>query len=311
MSEMKLFEQIEDYLKNRLSPSDAQAFEAEMATNPGLAKEVSLHRDMMEMMEEEEEKLYKSPPDKDLFDFRDLMENAYQEFVEDKKEEKDSPDLPSPSAGKGGLRFWIIGAMVALIGLAIWYSQSQPATEIGKQVPNPIDTIQSVPQNQEPIAQTPPPQTPPNIAPPSQDYASLVQKSYAEAPYKPGVLMSDPNEPEDSLIQKAMEAYTQKQFRRTVDLLQPLPEEGQTDALKLRAHALFQLGRYDAAATDFEALSKGISYRNDAEWHLLLCHAARLPKTKIAYEAMLAKVNKAGHPFEQKARNLKAKLLEK
>lgn len=311
MSEMKLFEQIEDYLKNRLSPADAQAFEAEMATNPGLAKEVSLHRDMMEMMEEEEEKLYKSPPDKDLLDFRDLMENAYQEFVEDKKEEKDSPDSPSPSAGKGGLRFWIIGAIVLLIGLGIWWAQRKTPIEIGKQTPTQIDTIPTPRQNQEPIAQSPIPQTPTQVTPPSKDYASLVQKTYADTPYKPGVLMSDPNEPEDSLMRRATEAYTQKQFRKTTDLLQTLPEEGQTDALKLRAHAWLQLGRYDRAATDFEALAKTISYRSDAEWYLLLCYAAGLPKNRSAYETQLTKVNKPGHPFEQKAKDLKAKLLEK
>ena len=305
MSEMKLFEEIEDYLLDRLSGEARQAFEAKMAADPALRAEVALHRDMMHAIEAHEEPDVDEPPSKDLLDLRKLMVNAYQET---QQEGQTVPDLPNPPSGKRWLRYLLVAAALPLAALGYWWIQHPVDSEIGKQTPAPTDSVQmqTPVQQQEPIAQTTPTpaDTPPNAFPPAKQYAALAQKAYSESPFDVGTLMGEGDEPDESPLQKAGEAYAKKQYLETASLLQTLPEEGRTDALKLRAHAQFRLGRYDRAAADFQELTKSVSYRYDAEWYLLLCHAARLPKTKAAYEALRAKIIKPGHPFEARARKL-------
>ena len=103
MSEMKRFEQIEDYLLGRLSPEARQTFEAEMAADPALREEVSLHYDMMKAIEEQEEPDIDEPPAKDIIDLREIMGNAYQAFQAEKTDtgpadpsELSSGSSPSP-----------------------------------------------------------------------------------------------------------------------------------------------------------------------------------------------------------------------
>ncbi len=314
MSEMKLFEQIEDYLLDRLSPEARLDFEAQMAADAALRNEVSLHRDMMSALENEDEVLFKSPPDKDVLDLRELMENAYEAYQGEKKEE-DSPDLPNPPSSGSWKRFIIAALAMLVIAIGVWWTQQDnvapeaniPATSVdsiqpGTQRPNIADSTEVI---STPNTNTKPVQKQP-------DYAAVVRDVYAASPYAPGVLMSDQgDEPQETPLQLAAKAYTKNQFNEVLTLLKTLPDDGRTDALKLRAHAFLQLNRFDQAAIDFETLTKSASYKKDAEWYLLLCHAARLPKNQSAYDALLAKVAAPGHPFEQKALELKKLMAER
>ena len=84
MSEVDLFDKIEDYLKGRLSAESKLAFEAEMAANPAIAKDVSLHRDLFEAIPVEKdddddddlEELEKDPSTPDVAALRKLMDAA-------------------------------------------------------------------------------------------------------------------------------------------------------------------------------------------------------------------------------------------
>jgi hypothetical protein len=291
MSELELSEQIEDYLKNRLSPEARQAFETRLANDPDLAEELALHRDLMA-----------ATPPKDVLELRHLMEAAYLQHIENQAKKSDS-----------GWSFKInnrtrlaAAASVALVVTAgIWWWQRSPTPQFVEVPPIQIDTTK-IAEKTTPI-DTPIEKPPVEIPPSAPAYAAAARSLYDQSPYTPGTLMGSET-PDESLLQKATDAYAKNRFGEAVQLLDTLPTAGRTDALKLRAHARFRLGRYAQAAGDFEELTRSFSYRNDAEWHLLLCHAARLPKTKAAYEALLAKVSAPGHPFEQKALELKKRL---
>lgn len=57
-------ERIEQYLQGRLTPAEAVAFESEMQTDPTLAEEVALERDLLEFMGETDVKSFRATVDK-------------------------------------------------------------------------------------------------------------------------------------------------------------------------------------------------------------------------------------------------------
>ncbi|MDX1913829.1 MAG: hypothetical protein SFV22_20195 [Saprospiraceae bacterium] len=298
MSEMEKFERMEDYLKNRLSEAARQDFEAKMAADPALAEEVALHRDMMQ-----------ATPDKDILHLRELMENAYEQWQSAQEQDEQKPETPSGwSFSMGGKLRWAAASLLIVVAVTAWWIQRKPAADFVTKPPVTHDTLPTPPPRQEEIAQKPKPDTLPAPKPAPPVYASIVQKMYATTSYDAGALMGEDVEEGENPIQKAAEAYNKSNYRETIRLLQPLPEEGRTEALKLRAHAYLRLQRYAPAAADFEALSNSFSYQNDAAWYLLLCHAARLPQTKAAYLAQYAKVSAPGHPFRSRALDLNNKL---
>jgi hypothetical protein len=304
MSEVDLFDKIEDYLKGRLSAEAKQAFESEMTANPAIAKEVSLHRDLFEAIPVEKdddddlEELEKKPSTPDVAALRKLMENAYQST-----QEKQNKPL---AFGLSTPRILALLTLLLLAIASIWWLQRDPKPTIPETAPAQRDTIQvqkirdSIQNNvaKEEVLDT----LKPSLPNTSKNYAAMVRDVYDASPYAPSILMSDePDEPNTTNLIKASEAYSKKQFGETVKLLQSIPDEGRTDALKLRSHAYFRLKRYDLAALDFGTLSQSPGYQYDADWYLLLSYAARLPKTKAQYNTQLAKVTKPGHPFERQA----------
>ncbi len=293
MSEIELYEQIENYLHNRLSPEARQRFESDMLADPGLAEQVALHRDMLDAI-----------PSQDVIDLRRLMTESYKaEFGDNTKKDENS----RPFTTGRQVRIIVVAiTLLILLAAGIWWMQCKPAVEVVKDPPSVIIDTLSEPVSQDTLPV--PPKQNVSPVPAAKNYASIVQKIYRESPYASGNLMGTGNDPDETTLQKASEAYAKNQFKETFDLLQTLPREGHTEALKLRAHSLFRLGRYTRAAADFMELSKSFSYGSDAEWHLLLCHAALLPKTQKEYDTLLKKVGAAGHPFEKKAHELNRKI---
>jgi hypothetical protein len=75
-------------------------------------------------------------------------------------------------------------------------------------------------------------------------------------------------------VSQAGTAFLDKKYRQVVQLLTPLPDDLQQEALALRAHAKFLAKEYKAAADDFAELEAGGIYRRDAEWFGLLAKMA-------------------------------------
>ncbi len=308
MTEVELYEKIEDYLKGRLGSEGIKAFQAQMAEDPALAQEVAIHQDLFWAIpldddddddSENDKTSTKDMPTQDIVNLRKLMENAYYTT----EEKKDRPTIWTLPRLLGILTLLLLG--VAAFG----WLRRPPAPPKPAELPIAIDSTQSrnvLDSVQNNNAKIDLPNTPDTLKPKPPttrpNYATLVSETYNTSPYAPSVLMSD--DPDDLVannLSKASEAYAKKQFTETIRLLQNIPDEGRTDALKLRSHAYFRLKRYDLAALDFGTLTQSPGYQYDADWYLLLSYAARLPKTKVQYGAQLAKVTKPGHPFEKQA----------
>src|SRR5262245_7703017 len=109
MNALERYDQIENYLKNRLSPEARAAFEAELSADPTLADEVSLHRDMLE-----------ATVPADVLDLRRLLEETYQA-----ESARPSPQTGEAPFGRRSrpLRWLAIAAVILAVALAIWQLQ--------------------------------------------------------------------------------------------------------------------------------------------------------------------------------------------
>ena len=307
MNKPELYEKIEDYIKGRLSVADMQAFENELTNDAELAEEVELHRDMMEVI-----------PDKDVINLRSLMNDSYQKYQENQQQKTTGTWGVLKGGGK---MYWAAAASFLLVVSAgLWWINIKED-----------HTISQVETRLPPVEHPGPTSAPPTANAPmasvekatNRDYAAMVQSVYKEDTYHPGTLMGKEDAKSggagagsaagnqtipDDRLQKATKFYGNKQFSNVTQILKTLPEDGKTEALILRAHSYFQLGRYNNAVPDFQQLTDSFSYQQDAEWYLLLCYAAQLPESKKAFDALFQKVTEPGHPFEKKARILMQKV---
>ena len=301
MKNIELFERIERYLNDRLSKEEKEAFEMELRSNPELVAELELHRDMLSAI----------PPEDELR-LRELMDQAYKnEFNE-------------VNAGKGGLSFvrtnrfyWAAAAVLVFAVAGIWlFTRNQPtlnnegpsiAKEEVQEPSNPLLTTVDSPSNEEPLKRyerVEEPTKKPNDA----RFKNEALAFYNSTPYNPGTLMGSGDDISTTALGLALDAYKKNDYSKTVELLDSIPASGATEALKLRAHSNFRLERFDTAVDDFLELRKSFSYKNDAEWFLLLCYAAQLPDSNTKFKSMLEVVSSPGHPFEKKGAALKEKL---
>ena len=75
----------------------------------------------------------------------------------------------------------------------------------------------------------------------------------------------------------------------------------------LRANARFQIGQYEAAAADFEALENSFQYKYDAKWNYLLCQLA-LGEMEVVQTQLTNMIADEDFPFHAQAVELKGRL---
>ncbi len=281
-------DKIDDYLSGKLPPDEAMALEQKSAVDPETAEAIEfmrLEREGMELILEER--------------LREKM-GGWEE------------ELPTPKTNLSRYG-WVLGAAFALlIAVAVWrWAASDPQTiSAPDPAKTPANTVPAPGQPDAPIAQQPdnqiPTQAPPGQKPSSKEnrYLALAQASYQSPDFsnirKGGADASG----SPSLIEQAAAFYIQKKFALAAQTLDSIPPNQRTDALKIRAHAFFNLKNYNLAAVEFEDLTKtGGRYRNDAEWHLLLCYLALLPAEQARFDTLLRKIRdpQQSHPFADKA----------
>lgn len=282
MKKNSTHEKIEAYILNRLPPAERTAFEKEIRADPDLSEEVNILRDAIKATGEE-----------DIKAFRREMEAA--------------------TAGSGGrrggifmsMRWALAAAAIVVLALSVWLMTRQfsgPAPQLPIAKDNPQPPKQPIVPQQSPVI--PPPPT--LKAPQTSEYLALAEALYT--PYDASGLRS--GEPEDTItppdFERAVEAYNNKDWRKTVSLLKSPSPDQLTESLKLRAHAYFQLGNYDKAAADFQQLAeKSLSYKYDAEWNLLLCYLAGLPEKQAAFDQLRKRIlNNPDHPFYERVREV-------
>jgi hypothetical protein len=252
----EFYEKIEAYNLGKLSPAEAAQLEAAMSADSQLASAVQQHRAEWEAKELLAEKMLRAQI---RHQFEQQPQSSKNWFSRNWK--------------------WLVPVVVALFG-AVWYfmkndqpaGPTAPTTTPSVEWPSPekVDTpavpIQ-VPPTNTPIAGT---ETPPA----KPDWGALAAASYT-VPESLGGLRGE----DGDTLSLAATAFSQKKYRQVVQLLTPLPDESQQEALILRAHAQFSAKNYAAAARDFSELENGGIYKKEGEWYGLL---ARMASGKFA-----------------------------
>lgn len=295
-------ETIDAYLAGKLSGAEKQSFEQAVATNTDLAMELEIFR----------------------------LENTAKELLieEDLRKQMDewessmpptSDQTPEKKNGRNGYRWGVLGLLLVVAGLAAWWFVSKPSTPDMTKLPARQPTLRTEeyvpPKSGGPVAndETKPtdnqtPKEEQNRIPKSNSRELLAMADELYDPYDASGVRGEGDDT-TSIIQKAAAAYTAKDFKKVVALLQTPSEDDRTEALKLRAHAHFQLKSYSKAAADFKELTSSFSYKYDAQWNLLLSYLALSPQRQADFDTLLKEITgNADHPFNTPAKALQNRI---
>lgn len=299
MNDLELFEHIEDYLKNRLSPEAKRAFEEAIARDPDLAENVALHRELINATAEN-----------DIAALRKLMEDAYTRNAE----------AIDRSTGMHvsyrRIYQWAAAASVLLIlGVGVWWmTRQQPApqvAEVGRTNEKPDSIIVDGEKTGDQIAETSP-TVPPDTEPAKETsrrrYIAMANDFYQPPEFSNirGAADSDSLPP----LERAKRAFSRYDYRQVVKILRQPDPSVEQEATYLRGHAFFKINNYAAAARDFRAVLQQESMEADnASWYLMLSILADKGARDPGFQEQLKAItDDTEHPFNSKAKELAATL---
>ncbi len=303
----QLFDKIEAYLRGKMSPSEAAAFEADMASNPELAAAVQVHR----IERQGQEWLVE----------RDLLSkmNTWERDL--------APQAPMRVAFVR--RWWAVGVAAMLVAGVFGWWLLQPQADIGgpppmanaprptpqikspsKKMPRPAPrpSVSGAEDNSRDVAETVTPRPANPTA--TVDYEALADTYYREADFmqKQSGGSTDP-----SGYGEALDSYNSGKYSDVEKLLRR-SQKNDLNALKnkeLLAHSLYQRGRYAEATSYFRQLAgaKDKVLAERAEWALALTLLHRMPAEKAALSSILNRIgSKRGHAYYSNAVELKKRL---
>lgn len=306
------FEDIEDYLEDRMSESDRQAFEQALETDPSLVQRVAALK--------AEPKVLRLLRDEHLLD----------QFAAWDKEETEKKTAVTSSAPSGGgkvapfnRQWWLpLAAAASLAGVITagiifgWYEPGNGTREVVKtEPPGIVDTAKlpvEQPVEQETVAETAPdPSQKPGTEKDAEFYAALAAGARLEADFEETLMgAGDDEEPADNYT-KAIQLYGEKRFKEALRLLEKAAGDQEDQYLYLRGHVYFQLKQYNKAERDFHEIRKfPVSGRKiDAVWCEAVCQVHQLPGSRKRLDAALQEIMaKPGHHYFNDAAKLKQAL---
>jgi hypothetical protein len=279
---------LQAYLQGKLSAEERALLEEKIGSDPDLARTVALLRAEMAASE--------------LL----IAEETRQMFQQWKKPRR---ALNRPISWIAGL-----GAVLALLAIAVWQTTRPTATPAPAVNPEPTPAELPGPASPTPIAQPPAvqqsrPDKPVATARPGSSYRKLAGLFFEEP-----ALSNFRQVPTDSILSifsQAQQAYTAGNYQQTLDLLAQTDSTRRQSATFLRANALFHLGRFAAAEAQFATLvdQNSRQYRYPAEWGMLLCRLANTPNREQAFRQQLdAILQQPEHPYFEQAKKLKKEI---
>lgn len=303
------FDDIDDYVHDRMSASDRAAFEQALETDAELARRVEALR--------AEDKVLRMLRDEHLLAQFEAWDRAAAH-------EKKSGD------GSGGAKLlffphnWMVpAAAAAVIGIVVasiafdWFGWNNPSPGMTQTQPVLPDTpstmppAQQAPPDPEAIAVEQPPAPPaPQAVPktPSSDYyAQLSEKYHAGDRAFDETLMGGSGDNGKSRYKQAVELYEARRYREAVTLLEKPDSARLQPYLFLRAHTYYRLGRYQSALRDFRAFQQyqTSDYAYEAQWGEVLCLLRQMPATEAALRTLLQPMEAdSDHPYHQQATDL-------
>jgi tetratricopeptide (TPR) repeat protein len=318
MEKEELFDKAEEYFKDQLSKEERLAFEKELAKNDATIEEVRLYSRIIDANSQNE-----------VANLKATMKDILQE-------QRREPKVLETTKGNYNTLI-IIGLLLLAVVIVIMVSinasgsgsieeqedieqpiaaKKQPPNESSDQLREEIPPV----QENEPSDFSQKTDSKNNIEAPSNTKAEeykIESQAIAMAYYEvPASIFPGNNEMRSennlSVIEQARIAFKEGldtkesnkeqsdgNFQECVELLNSLIEKKQnTKAIFYRAHAQFQLARYNEAALDFETASQSRRLKEQAQWGLVL---ARL-SVGGQYQELLEEIkSNPGHTFHDKA----------
>jgi hypothetical protein len=203
---------------------------------------------------------------------------------------------PSNTPKFGG--FWRILLLLLVAGGGIWWFRS---ASLSKPQPPPPVAPKQLPAKEETALPEPPAPRPVPKKPMAgnQRYLALAQTSYSAPDFSSEI------RGEKSGDHEARKALYENRPADALIALQHVPAAYANDAKYLRAHALFQLKKYEQSAVLFSELHTSVRYGEAAQWYEIL---ALLPafdtKKSLIIKKLNGMANDANHTFYKEARRL-------
>ncbi len=319
MNPLYEFEDIDDYIHDRMSVSDRVAFEDALQSDADLIRRVEALRS--------ESKVLRMLRNEHLLAQLDDWSN-------DAEAEKKTD---TPSNGRKGsflYRNWRIVAILVVLsgGLFVLVENLNGFKPEEVKDSNPIspsaekDTTSTAPVSQNPpIAEkkAPPVQTPkvekpkvqnqkvqnPKI---DQDFAAIADNSYIDEDFSQ-TLMGEEKEESQLLYDQAVRFYVDLEYRDALKLLEKPDKNREQESLYLRGYTYYHLGQYAKAEADFHKFRDFDSDRKlDALWCEVFCMTRQLPDSRTRLDALLKEITaNPKHPYFDRAKTLELALQKK
>lgn len=304
------FDDIDDYIHNRMSVPDRAAFENALQLDSDLARRVEALQS--------ESKILRMLRNEHLLARLDDWSN---EMEPEKK-------TNSPSGGRKGIfryRHWgMIAFMAVLLGGVIVLVKNrimpkkQPVEEPAPIIPIPTEDTTSIAPivPSEPIAvqKMPPAPLPPVQKPAAnQIFADIATNSYMEEDFSQ-TLMGANEEESETIYDQAVRLYGAKKYREALKLLATPDKNREQESLYLRGYTYYHLGQYAKAEADFKKFRgyDDSDRKLDAIWCEVFCLTKQLPGSRNRLDAVLEEITtNPKHPYYDRAKALELALQEK
>lgn len=281
---------IRAYLGGKLPPAEREQLEKMMLDDPEIAERVSLQRAEAAAAE---------------LLIADETRQLFQQWQTEKPQQH--------SVFRSGPLRWAVGMAAALLLVFAVWQVFRPAADApqpdGPATPPPPSAQPALPpasKPQPPIAETV--QNPPAPVKNRPSNHLALAKRYLPDPLSANLRQTTITDSTASIFQKAQHAYAMGDYPKTLELLAQSAPAQQQSATFLTAHALFQLGRFPAAAEQFDGLiaQNSRQYRYRSEWGLLMCRLADRPRSETAFQNQLNEIlAQPKHPCFQQATALR------
>lgn len=274
MNQNERHQSIRAYLLERMPAADREAFEAAMAADPVLAQDVALQLGEIEIGEM-------------------LLEEQARGWIAAHRRQRTAWGL---FGLKKQVVVTLLAATIALVLAAVWWFRTP---ETARDTP-PVIAHQAPPP---PVATAPNGDTAPAqpVRPPADRYLALARENFQEPPLH--TLRTPAPANAASYYRQAEQAYSRGEYQHSLDLLAHTDSTQQQLTAFLEAHALFHLGRFQAAAGQFSFLidSNSRQFRYDSEWGLALCRLAEKATRQKALDLLRSLAGQPDHPYAGRA----------
>lgn len=292
---MDIQEKIDAYVKNRMSPDERTAFEAELRLDAGLSAAVEQARIDLDVANR-------------------IVEQELQGWMREwRKETKQPKDSVWPMRLPARL-YWILAALALVV---IWFvfrpantHKASPAIMKPENSPTRPYTDSSHSTPKAPIAGPSPLPRPDDTR-----YVALAEKRFqgrTPRSFLRGTPESQPPDGSDALAQ-AIETWEKGDADRAAEIAATVPptDEYYADALVLLGQIRFSQKQFARAERAFRtALATGVIGTDEAEWNILLCLLAQQPQKKAEFDLLLQKIADDGdeHTYKTAAKQLREEM---